>query len=58
MEEDVLMTVLQYLRRELGGTGASAFIGEWRVLSDEDKTDLKQWAKEEMKLLGIEIKQG
>jgi hypothetical protein len=28
------------------------------VLSDEDKTDLKQWAKEEMKLLGIEIKQG
>jgi hypothetical protein len=52
------MTVLQYLRRELGGTGASAFIGEWRVLSDEDKTDLKQWAKEEMKLLGIEIKQG
>ena len=46
------MSVLQYLKQELGSS-ASDFMNEWKRLSDEDKSDLKEWAAQEMDILGV-----
>ena len=42
------MTRVAYLRQELKFTAK-----EWNELSETDKVDLKSWAEEEMKILGI-----
>jgi hypothetical protein len=39
---------LVYLKRQLGFT-----TGEYGSLSQEDKDDLKRWAEEEMRVLGL-----
>jgi len=47
-------TPLAYIRDEMAGLGA--FIPDWKVLSEQGKKDLVNWAKTEMNILGIEIK--
>lgn len=41
--------VLAYLKRELGFT-----VGEWQKLSKKDQDDLRQYAEDEKKALGID----
>jgi hypothetical protein len=45
------MSPMVYLSKQLGFK-----MSEWGTLTDSDKNNLKQWAVEEMTLLGIEIK--
>ena len=45
-----MMSPLKYLKQELQFDSK-----EWMKLSQEDKSELKQWAREEMKVLGIEF---
>lgn len=44
------MTTTAYLRRELKFT-----LAEWTTLSEKDKADLRQYAADEMALLGIAL---
>ena len=44
------MNPLKYLMKEL-----SLKATDWSTLSDIDKNDLKDWARVEMKVLGIEF---
>lgn len=44
-------STIAYLREQLRFT-----VPEWGSLTDADKAQLKQWAEEEMKALGLEIK--
>lgn len=51
--EDIIMAgvpVLAYLKKELGFT-----VGEFQKLSDKDRNDLRQYARDEMVALGIEV---
>jgi hypothetical protein len=48
-------TPLQYIQQTLE-MKPSEFMSEWKDLSDKDKADLKDWAKEEMGVLGIPVK--
>lgn len=43
---------LAYIQQELKGPNDN-FIQMWKELSDKDKDDLKQWADEEQKVLGL-----
>ena len=45
---------LKYLRQELNTNGD--FLAEWGKLSLKEKGDLKDYATEEMKVLGIPVK--
>ena len=45
------MTTTKYLHRELGFK-----LSEFASLSNEDKDDLRRWARQEMEALGIPIK--
>ena len=45
-------SAVSYIKQELTLPGES-FVPEWRRLSDKDKTELKQYAEDEMKALGI-----
>ena len=40
---------LKYLREQLNDQGD--FLNEWKLLSHEDKTQMREWAVEEMKVL-------
>lgn len=42
------MPILAYLKRELGFTSQ-----EWIALDAADKETLKEWAREEMEVLGV-----
>lgn len=44
-------STIAYLRDQLRFT-----VPEWGSLTDADKAQLKQWAAEEMTVLGIEVK--
>ena len=45
-------TPIQYIKEQLQVVGKS-FASEWGTLTDKDKSDLKEWAEPEMKILGI-----
>ncbi len=45
------MTPLKYLQMQLNFQ-----LAEWKTLSKDEQATLKQWAEEEMRHLGIEIK--
>jgi hypothetical protein len=49
------MTIIGYLKENLGIDGD--FMREYKSCSMEDKQELKEWAREEMKVLGIEIEE-
>ena len=46
------MTPVSYIKQELKVPGVS-FVTDWQSLTEQDKIDLKRWATEEMKILGI-----
>ena len=41
---------LKYLREQLNDKGD--FVTEWKSLSHEDKTQMREWALEEMQVIG------
>ena len=49
------MTVIGYLRKNLDRDGD--FMIEYKVLSVEDKADLRHYAADEMAILGVEIEE-
>lgn len=47
------LTPLTYIQKTMAQIPGSNFISDWKQLNEEDKETLKQWAAEEMKVLGI-----
>ena len=48
------ITALQYIKTVLDIGTAREFMEEWNTLTTPDKEEMKEWAREEMTLLGIE----
>jgi hypothetical protein len=49
------MSVLQYLKTNLGMSGPE-FMREWKGLGEADREWFKQAARDEAKVLGVEVK--
>lgn len=48
------MKVLTYIRQNVTVEGDN-FVSQWGKLTDQDKTDLKNWARIEMPLRGVAV---
>ena len=60
MNTDKAETPTMYLRNQMAGflnaDGRASFLSEWGALDETDKATLREWAREEMAVLGVPIK--